>query len=117
MKKAKVFLADDEQNLRDVVRRFVELAGHEVVLEASSLEEALENIKQAVGKGVNVAVIDGNLGTGQGDGPEIARVLRMAIPEIGIISFSGDLVDWGHFNLRKPREISKLGKTIEKILS
>jgi len=114
MKKEKVFLIEDDKTLVGVERRFIQAEGHEVVLIASSCQEALDKISQAKDLDVNVAVIDGNLGTGPNDGPQVAQALKEAIAGIKIISFSGDIVDWGDFNPRKPREIVSLGETVTK---
>jgi CheY-like chemotaxis protein len=119
---AKIFLVEDDPDLREVERAWIEGKGHEVVLEASSLKEALEKVSRAKEKRglikkerVNVAVLDGNLGTGPTDGPQIAEALREAIPEIKIVSFSGEPVEWGDVNPRKPDDISKLGKVIAEL--
>ncbi len=118
-KKAKVFLAEDDQALIKIEKIWIEDPdyGHKVVLVVNSLEEALGKIDLAKKNGVDVAVIDGNLGTGPGDGPEVAQALKRAISEIEIISFSGEPVDWGDFNPRKPSDISNLGGIITEALS
>lgn len=72
--------------------------GHEVMLEAGSFEEALENVKKAKELGVNIAILDGDLGTGYQDGQKIAELLKKEMPGIKIISFSGLPADWGDVN-------------------
>ena len=114
MKKGMVFLIEDDKALIGVEKRFIQGEGHDIVLVAHSRQEALDKISQAKELGVNVAVVDGNLGTGPNDGPQVARALKEAIAGIKIISFSGDIVDWGDFNPRKPREIVSLGETVTK---
>lgn len=114
-KNAKVFLVEDHQYQREEEKSQIEKAGHRVVLEASSLGEALEKVKLAKEKGVSVAVIDGNLGTGPTDGPQIAEELKEAIPEIKIVFFSGESVNGGDVSLRKPDDISNLGKVVTKL--
>ena len=117
MKKGTVFLIEDDKALTGVEERFIQEEGHKIVLIASSRQEALDKINQAKELGVNVAVVDGNLGTGPNDGPEVARALREVIVGIKIISFSGDIVDWGDFNPKKPSEVVILGKTVTKSIS
>jgi len=100
----KVFLVEDEKSIREVTREFLEMEGNEVVLEAGSLEEALEKIKEVVQKGVSVAIIDGSLtphGTSTNDGRMVAERLRKEAPEVKIISFSTLDSDWGDANLGK----------------
>ncbi len=116
MKKAKVFLVEDDNALRGTEKEFIETEEHEVVLVACSRQEALDNLVQAKESGVNVAVLDGNLGTGSNDGSTIARALRETIVGIRIISFSSDVVDFGDKNPRKPLDISILGKMITELI-
>jgi len=115
MKKAKVFLVEDNNDLRKVEKRFIEMEGHEVVLIVCSRQEALDKINQVKDLGVDVAVIDGDLGTGKDDGPEVARILRETIAGIKIVSFSGDVVDFGDKNPQKPQDIGILGKVVTEI--
>lgn len=116
--KGKVFLVEDNQQVGKFEKMFIEDPpyGHQVMLTAASRKEALDKIQRAKEKGVNVAVLDGSLETGPGDGPAIAKVLREAIPGIIIISSSYDKVNWGDFNLLKPEETEYLGETIKKAL-
>lgn len=115
--KGKVFLVEDNEDLRGIERLWIEDSGHEVVLIARTRQEALDKIEQAKGKGVNIAVVDGSLGTGPNDGLQVAKALKEAIPGIVIISFSGEKVTWGHFNPMKPEDITKLGEIITEALS
>ena len=114
--KAKVFLAEDDQDLIMLEKIWIEKSGHEVILMASSLAEALENIEKAKEEGVNVAVIDGDLGTGPNDGFRVTKALREAIPGIGVVSFSVNELEWGDFNPRKPKEVTNLGEIVAKAL-
>ncbi len=114
--RARVFLIEDDQTLIKVERLYIENAGHEIILFASSREEALEKIAEAEAKVINVAVIDGNLGSGPNDGPEIAKALKEKIPEVKVISFSGELVSWGDFNPHEPSDITNLGKVISQAI-
>lgn len=112
---SKVFLVEDNQYQREVEKSQIEEAGHKVVLEASQKEEALGKIELAKAMGVNVGVLDGSLGGGPTDGPQIADALKKVIPGIKIVSFSANSVNWGDVNLSKPTDIVNLGKIITKL--
>jgi len=114
-KNAKVFLVEDYQDLRKVAKSWIEDAGHKVVLEASQKEEALGKVESAKAMGVNVGVVDGSLGGGPTDGPQIADALKKAIPEIKIVSFSANSVNWGDANPLKPNDVINLGKIITEL--
>jgi len=111
-----VFLVEDDQYLRRVEKLWVESENNKVVLEASSLAEALEKVKSAKEEGVNVGVIDGSLDSGPTNGPQVAEALKRAVPGVKIISFSGEQVEWGDENPTKPDNITKLGKIVAKLL-
>ena len=113
---ARVFLAEDDKNLMKLERLYIEREGyHKVVLEASSLEEALEKVKLAEEKRVTVAVLDGSISGKPTDGPQIAEALRKAILEIKIVSFSGEPVSWGDENPMKPYGLGNLSKIISNL--
>ena len=97
---ANVFFVEDSKEFRRAVKRLLEDRGHTVVLEAGSLKEALQKVEEAKEKGVNIAIIDGDLGTGSDDGQKVAEELRRAIPGIKIISCSGAVtpITWGDEN-------------------
>lgn len=111
---AKIFIAEDEGHILNLEKTILKLAGHEVVLEACSLDKALDNANLARTKEVTVAILDGSLGNGPGDGPKIARDLKDKVPGIKIIALSGsdEPTKWGDLNLRKPQGIIGLGETI-----
>lgn len=117
MKAAKIFLAEDDDDMMDLERRIITRGGHAVEVEATSLKEALAKIPAAKEKGVNVAVLDGCLSKGfwQADGEIIAEALRKEIPGIKIISCSGmPGQKWGDVNLEK-MGIAKIGKIISEL--
>jgi len=111
---AKIFIAEDEGHLLKIEKIILKLAGHEVVLEARSLDKALDNVNLAKTKEVTVAVIDEHLDNGPGDGPKIAQDLKNKVPGIKIVAFSAsdEPTEWGHLNLRKPQDIIGLGENI-----
>jgi CheY-like chemotaxis protein len=93
--KAKVFLVEDDNASRDVCSEFLRMGGHTVVENASTLQSALRKIPGLREKGVNVAVVDGNLSEGDEsgrDGEMVTRQIKAQHPDIKVI---------GHA-LRKP---------------
>ena len=115
---AVIFIAEDNDEMRRMLKTMLKIRGHSVVLEADSLKEALEGVKEVKTLGVNVAIVDGSL-DGQdspGDGPKVAEALRKEIPTIKIVSFSGASkpVTWGDYNPGKSG-INKLPSLIRSI--
>ena len=118
MENAKVFLIDDDDTIRKVVREgWLKPSGIPVVLEATSFEEAIERIPQAIELGVNVAIVDGILDPTKYhypvEGGALASTLRERIPGIKIIGFSVDGVSYGDVNLKK--EFQKLRSAIKSL--
>lgn len=116
-RKAKVFLVDDNENIRNSIKESLEREGHEVLIEAGSLEEALIKISDVAQKGVTIAIIDGSLsppGTAfTNDGEKVASALKKKAPDIKIISFSSHRANWGDKNLIKSEvAASQLGGII-----
>ena len=113
-KNAKVFMVDDFEPNRSVVRRFLEDAGHVVKVEASAVDEALGKIEEVKKEGVNVAVLDNSLGSG-GNGSTIAAALREEIPSIKIVSFSAlEDLKWADVPVVKP-DLKKLVEAVTDI--
>lgn len=109
---AKIFIAEDDPRLLNTEKIMLRIAGHEVVLEALSLDKALDNVNFAKTKKVDVAVLDGNLGNGLSDGRQIADALRKEVPGVRIVALSGHPTTWGDLNLRKPGDIRNIVETI-----
>lgn len=89
---ARVFIAEDVKRWRSILKRELKRAGHSVVLTASTLPEAIAKVKEFKDKGVQVAVIDGNmdqtiLNSGQ-DGEILVGAIRTADPRVKIIGMS-----------------------------
>lgn len=117
-KGAVIFFVEDDYGLRKAVKMALEDCGHFLPLEAGSLREALDKVREAKALGVNVAIIDGSLDgcDSPGDGPMVAEALRKEIPGIKIISFSrADDVKWGDYNPGKAG-IKKLPSIISSII-
>jgi len=105
MDKATIFLVDDREDLRALIKLNLEDLDQPVALEAGSLQEGLDSVEKAKEIGVNVAILDGSLdyrGDSE-DGHVIAEALRKAIPKITIISFSlsPKPITWGDYNIDK----------------
>lgn len=94
---ARVFLVDDEPMLRAGFKAWLEAAGHQVVLEAASLPEALSKVLQLDEQEVTVAILDGNLSrddnTGN-DGKAIAGAIRILYPQVKILGLSVGNYNW-----------------------
>lgn len=103
---AKIFLAEDDKIEVVNTRWFLkEKGGHEVVLEAKSLEEALDMVPKLLEKGVNIAVVDGNLSPEKHDGEDgakVAEAIRKQAPGVKIIAYSGGNYDYGDVYVSKP---------------
>jgi len=112
---ARVFLAEDNEAVRFFVKKSLEETGHQVLVEAVSFEEAMEKIREAKEKRINVAVLDGSLPDNSSHGPKIAEALRQAIPDIRIVALSGEEVNWGDKNLHKPEDVSRVGEYVRNL--
>ncbi len=112
-KGAKVFLVEDNDDFRETEKLLLTKSGHTVVLEARTLRDAMEKVKEAREKGVNVAVLDGSLNdsVASRDGATIAEALRKDVPGIKIVSCSGLTWDWGDNNLWKG-DVEKIGRVV-----
>ncbi len=94
---ANVFLVDDSEDIRDTLRYHLTKAGHRVVAEASTLEDALDAITLLEERDVDVALVDGNLtpsSSGGLDGGTVANKFRNKFPGKSLFSISGDEQPW-----------------------
>lgn len=117
-KNAKIFLVDDHDDLRKKLKYFLSRNGHQVVLEANSLENAIEKTKEIIKKSVDIAIVDGCLtpdGKSGEDGKRVARALREGFPAIKIIGFSSHRTEFGDVNIRKCENLTELEKEIENL--
>jgi CheY-like chemotaxis protein len=91
MEHARVALFEDHRAYRRVLAMAIMGSGHDVVLQADTLPEALFAITQSKPDSFDVAIVDGNLTAGRGrgiDGAVIASVLRDHFPQVLIIGHS-----------------------------
>jgi PAS domain S-box-containing protein len=116
-----ILVADDEGAVQDVVRRFLELAGHRVVC-ASSGREALEIVTQ--GRSVDLVILD--LMMPREDGAKTFRQIRKDQPHLPVLLCTGlpdteaapDLLQSGAAGvLRKPFRMNELWYAVNRALS
>lgn len=93
--RARLFWAEDSSEIMEMGIEFAERAGHKVVVTARTLDEALSQVSSMGDKGIQVAVVDGNLrpsvSTGS-DGKMVAEAIKKSFPGIGIIGNSSGSV-------------------------
>lgn len=110
MQNARIFLVDDSSSDREYVRKAMEAAGHQVVIEATTLSEALGLItspEQLIQVRADLAILDGNLGTSSRypfDGQEVAQAIRgsgLSIKIVAYTSFWNREADYGDAYVNK----------------
>ncbi len=79
-----ILIVDDEPVILDVLSRFLETGGRTLLL-AGSRAEAMAEVERA--GGVDVALVDKNLG--DGSGLDLARDLRRGRPDVEVILITG----------------------------
>ena len=118
---AKILIVEDDEETRDILIAIMEKWGHEVVGVASTLKEALAEAKIAGTKEVQIAIVDGNLGSGADetkDGEAVSAELREYAPDVRIIAHTlQENGDYGHFFVPKDSPLSNLKGAIEKALT
>jgi PAS domain S-box-containing protein len=116
-----ILVADDEGAVQDVVRRFLELAGHQVTC-VSSGREALEVVSK--GRAVDLVILD--LMMPREDGATTFRQIRKDRPHLPVLVCTGlpdaeptpDLVQSGAAGiLRKPFRMNELWYAVNQALS
>jgi CheY-like chemotaxis protein len=119
-KEAKVFYVEDDEDSREIGIEFLQGAGHRVVEQASSLGEALGKVAGLGKKGVNVAVVDGNLHggdrMGNNDGERVTKEIKGQHPGIKVVGHALDrAVGGADVNSTKYDGGAKLVETVTKI--
>ncbi len=114
--KAQVFYVDDDDDSREAFSEYLVDSGHIVVETAGSLAEALSKIPDLGKKGVNVAIVDGNLREGDisgSDGETVAQQIRAQHPNITIIGHSSrESIGAADINCPKIEGAAKLAKVV-----
>jgi CheY-like chemotaxis protein len=98
MQNANVLIVEDYDSVRDLVSRVMDMAGHTVVGEAATFNEAMTAL-EAVDAGeqqCDVVILDGNLrqneqGGNNQDAREITEFIRERELGIKVVGFSGGL--------------------------
>lgn len=90
--KARVCIIDDDPIRQEMIAEYLEIFGHQVLLTALSLQQALAVIPRFKGTGINTALVDGNLtkkDDSGSDGARVTRAIRTEAPEVKIVGISG----------------------------
>ena len=115
---AKIFLVDDDEGTNRSLSFVLRIYGHTIVETATTLDEALEKIPSLDEKGVNVAIVDGNLsmeGQSGDDGEIVARQIKAQHPEIVVIGHATrNLIRNADVNCPKPKGPTMLNEIILK---
>lgn len=106
MKNASIGVIEGDKLWRDLFDFPLKHAGHAIVMEAMSVDEAREFIGRLEKGSMDVAIVDGNLSGQDADGnygAEIVRLLRVALgEEVCIIGSSGsNKVEGADYNVSK----------------
>lgn len=115
--KARVFYAEDDPFFQEAIKQRLDEAGHEVVLQAQTLAEALNSIEQFKDLGIQVAIIDGNLSADDSsgyDGHLLATRIKELTPQVKTIGMSGSTIIGVDIDLGK-RKYSKLAEIITNL--
>lgn len=114
---AKVFVVEDYAIRLRAIKQFLEKGGHEVVLTASSLDEALDAVPKLNELGIQVATVDGNLtllDDSGDDGRMVVHAIRDMAPEIKIVGHSSNDIGGVDANVRKG-DVGRLAEVINKL--
>lgn len=119
MEGARVGIFEDNENWQEIVPGMVTRRGHEVVLQAQTLEDAEAAIERLPANGLDVAVVDGNLdpnvSSGE-DGARITRLLHEKFEGITVIGRSGSKeVEGADHQLGKGGDLSNLPQIIAEL--
>ena len=111
---SRVFIVEDHEGVRRTLRSFMISGNHEVVGEATSLEEAKAMLQTFPEDFVQVAIIDGEFPR-RGDGEALAQFIREHRPGIKIISLAGQPETFGDRNFLKPPPWAQLLTAIDDL--
>lgn len=115
--RARVFVAEDNLQYQGFIEKFLSRAGHTVVLKATTLDEALDAIKQFEDLGVQVATIDGNLSPDDEsgyDGHALVEAIGRHAPNVKTVGMSGLEIKGVTIDLGK-KGIDKLGEVVTNL--
>ena len=119
MERARIFFVEDDKDSRATQIEFLNYGGHDVVETAETLKEALGKIQDLEKKGVNVAIVDGNLSkndTSGVDGETVALEIKAQHPNIIIIGRAAvNHICAADINCPKIQGLQKLVEIIDAI--
>jgi len=113
---ARIGIVDDDVDVRESIRRFLRMSGHEVVAEAGSLKEALLLASRLNYLDVEVLLLDGNLGESNEDWREVLEAVSHYAPGVKVVAFSSNPMDDPRVvKFEKFNQPSELGALISKL--
>jgi CheY-like chemotaxis protein len=116
---AMVFLAEDDPEFRgELIPDSLRPGGHQVVLSAGNLEQALQMVDRFSDFGVQVAIIDANLAEGDysgRDGRILLKAIREKAPGVKIVGCSQSDVPGVDVNVRKKYIADDLASTVTNL--
>ena len=117
---AKVFVVDDDGGIVEFIKAALPHMEHEVVLTATSRDEAVKMAGEAFHLGVEVAFVDGDLKSGAGgteEGEAVATALRQRAPGVKVVAFTAQPDGrYGDVYLGKPARLAEIKSAIETAL-
>ena len=115
---AKVAIFEDKEYEILLAQGNLRAAGHTVVGIASTMGEAEELIPQLGELGVQVAIVDGNLTTGDGsgnDGLNIHRQIKQLFPDITTVRYSRGPLEGLDITDIKKGDVAELARRITEL--
>lgn len=117
--KAKIFWVEDRDNERRLAAPDLEKAGHIIVGNARTFQEAMDSIPGLANLGTQVVILDGNLTegeTGGYEGHDIGAAIKQAHPDIIVVGNSSyDDIRTADINCPKFKGPEALAKTITEV--
>lgn len=115
--KARVLVVEDDKDYQSFIKEFLEDAGHEVVLTAGNLPDALSAIKRLAELKINVVTIDGNLDEDEYrgyDGRAVLKAVKDSGVDVKTVGMSGNSVQGVDIDLGKANLV-EIGKTVTSL--
>ena len=116
---AKVFVAEDDPDWQEIYKDMLEHNGHQVLLTATNITEALAAVEELAKFGIDLAIIDGNLNewdSNGADGQAVLAAIRSKAPGVKIVGVSvlSLSVPGADAQVSKKR-IEKLGEVVKNL--
>ena len=113
-KEARVFVVEDDPEWQELIGLLLSNAGHQVVLRATTKQDALTAVQGLKMADIQIATIDGNLserGKGEEDGRAVLEAIREHAPYVKTIGLATFEIPGADVNLRK-KDTRRLPKLI-----